>query len=222
MKRVVEPELMEDEAQAQAYAEADFEEAHSGFVREFQNTFGDHDICGCVLDLGCGPGDIAMRFARAYPQCTVHGIDGSKAMLSCGWKILAHSDDIRDRVRLIQCLLPSGNPPREQYDGVISNSLLHHLPDPNVLWNAVKRYALPGAPVFVMDLKRPASTERARELMEMYSAGEPEVLRRDFYNSLLAAFEPDEIEQQLREAGLGGMTVRETTDRHVVISGFSE
>jgi hypothetical protein len=52
---------------------------------------------------------------------------------------------------------------------------------------------MPGAPVLVMDLMRPASPAAAEALVEQYAAGEPEVLRRDFYNSLLAAFEPGEV-----------------------------
>jgi hypothetical protein len=54
----------------------------------------------------------------------------------------------------------------------------------------------------------------------MYAEGEPEVLRRDFYNSLLAAFEPGEIRSQLRDEGLDGLRVRSVSDRHVTISGY--
>ena len=32
MKRVLEPELMEDEIQVKAYAEADFESSHNDFI----------------------------------------------------------------------------------------------------------------------------------------------------------------------------------------------
>jgi hypothetical protein len=54
-----------------------------------------------------------------------------------------------------------------------------------------------------------------------YSSGdEPEVLKKDFYNSLLAAFEPKEIQDQLEETGLGHLSIRQISDRHITISGY--
>ena len=221
MKRVLEPELMEDEEQARAYATADFEDAHAGFVTHFRKRFRDSDVGPTVLDLGCGPGDISIRFARAYPSCTVHGVDGSRAMLRQGETMLEAAKDVRDRVRLIHGMLPGARLPREKYDTVISNSLLHHLPDPDVLWSAVRSHATPGHAIFVMDLVRPESIEQAHGLVDQYSAGEPDVLRRDFYNSLLAAFETDEVMEQLAKADLGFLAVEKITDRHLIVFGLS-
>ena len=47
---------------------------------------------------------------------------------------------------------------------------------------------------------------------------EPEVLQRDFHNSLLAAYTIDEVEAQLRQAELP-FDVRQVSDRHLVASG---
>ncbi len=219
MQRIPEPELMTDPQQARAYAAADFEQPHAMFVRLFQDAFPDAPAHGCVLDLGCGPGDITFRFARAHPGCRVHGIDGSEAMLCLAEQALASDQLLRGRVRFFKKILPVAPPPLKRYDIIISNSLLHHLAEPRVLWKSVSDCAAPGAPVFVMDLKRPESRQAARRTAELYAACGPEVLRRDFYNSLLAAFTIDEIREQLADAGLAGFTVREVSDRHVLISG---
>jgi ubiquinone/menaquinone biosynthesis C-methylase UbiE len=219
MRRTPEPELMQTEAQAKAYAEADFDEPHSRCISLFQESFPDVEVTGFVVDLGCGPGDIARRFARAYPQATVHGVDGSATMLAYGERQMRQDPALRDRVALIYGYLPGARMPRDQYDAVICNSLLHHLADPQVLWRSVRRFAGPGAPVLVMDLMRPPSHEVAHQMTDTYAAGEPEVLRRDFYNSLLAAYTPDEIRAQLREARLDFLQVREVSDRHLVIAG---
>jgi trans-aconitate methyltransferase len=222
MKRTPEPELMEDEEQVLAYAEADFEAPHSHFTSLLEAFLDDQTVKGYVLDLGCGPGDITFRLADVFPDCIIHGLDGSNAMLRCGRKRLARSSHPHDRIRFVQGALPNAALPRDRYEAVISNSLLHHLADAQVLWKAVKRWAQPEAPVFIMDLVRPDSPDQARQLVETYAAAEPEILRRDFYNSLLAAFTIDEITRQLTTAGLGHFSVEQVSDRHVVVSGYRD
>jgi ubiquinone/menaquinone biosynthesis C-methylase UbiE len=217
MERVPEPDLMNEEEQVCAYALADFEEPHSRFVRLFQETFPE-DISGYVLDLGCGPGDITLRFARAFPRCTIDGVDGAPNMLRFGREAAARTG-LAERVRFIQGYLPGARLPQEQYDIVISNSLLHHLASPAVLWDGIKRWARPEAPVFVMDLMRPESPHEAEALVEAYAAGEPEVLKRDFFHSLLAAYRPGEVREQLEQAGLTQLSVQVVSDRHVVMAG---
>ncbi len=218
MKRTPEPELMDDLEQARAYAEADFEEPNSLFVEEFTTRFSDWSPAGAILDLGCGPGDIVLRMARAFPDCRVDGVDGSPQMLSFGRAALADSG-LGDRVRFVQGLLPGAELPEPGYDAIISNSLLHHLHQPDVLWRAIRDFGVPCAPVLVMDLMRPETPAMAREIVETYAADEPPVLKTDFYNSLLAAFEIDEVRSQLGKAGLDGLSVEPVSDRHLVAWG---
>src|SRR2546428_12191872 len=80
MNRILEPELMEDEAQVLAYAAADFEEENQGFLDRFREYFPEFTE-GHILDLGCGPGDIPVRFARALPSCRITGVDASEPMI---------------------------------------------------------------------------------------------------------------------------------------------
>jgi SAM-dependent methyltransferase len=219
MERIVEPELMDDEAQARAYAEADFEEPNARFVALYGEFVGPLPQGAAVLDLGCGPGDITLRIAAANPGIEVHGLDGSAAMLAFGRAALAADASLRARVQLLEGLVPDAALPRARYEAVVSNSLLHHLHDPGGLWRMIRARGAPGAAVLVMDLMRPASEAAARALVDEHAAGEPEVLRRDFYNSLLAAFEPGEVRAQLEEAGLGHFSVVEVSDRHLVVRG---
>ena len=82
MRRVVEPELMNERTQARAYADADFEEAHSRIVEAFDICFPGVELEGRILDLGCGPGDITFRFAARFPESSVVGVDGSAEMIT--------------------------------------------------------------------------------------------------------------------------------------------
>jgi trans-aconitate methyltransferase len=216
--RVPEPELMLDDEQARAYAAADFEQPHTMFVEQLTARFPDLAATGHALDLGCGPGDVTMRFARAFPGWTIDAIDGSPAMLEHGRKAAVEAG-LGARIRFHEIRLPAERMPRDGYDLIFSNSLLHHLADPGVLWAALRRAGAVGSAVFVMDLSRPASREAARDLAARYAADEPEILRTDFFNSLLAAYVPQEIRLQLERAGLGHLDLEAVSDRHLVVWG---
>jgi len=209
---------MEGDAQARAYAEADFAEAHGRCIELLREALPGLGREGRALDLGCGPGDVTIRFARAFPGWWVDGVDGSAAMLRFGRTAVGRAG-LADRVSLSQAYLPDGRVPGEAYDLVFSNSLLHHLAEPQVLWSSVRRWGAQGGHAFVMDLLRPESRAQAQGLVEAYAGGEPEVLRCDFFNSLLAAYRVAEVETQLAAAGLGHLTVRQVSDRHLIVWG---
>ena len=191
MERRPEPELMDDPEQALAYAESDFAEVNQGFVERFAARFPELGRCR-VVDLGCGPADIPVRLCRRLPGVEVLALDGSPAMLELAQVAVAQSE-VNERVELRESRLPDPSLPSGSFDAVISNSLLHHLPDPGVLWSELKRLGRPGAAVLVIDLFRPPSEDDARRIVDEAGCSEHPVLLRDFYNSLLAAFTLDEV-----------------------------
>jgi len=217
MHRILEPEVMDDPEQASAYAQADFERENQEFVERFLAAFPDLTE-GHIVDLGCGPADIPIRLARALPRCRITGIDASLPMIRLGEQAIIDAglvDRITLRCERIQSLvLP------ELVDAVVSNSLLHHIPNPLRFWLAVKQLARPGSYALVMDLLRPASTDDAAALVDQYAANEPAILRRDFYNSLLAAFTEDEVAAQLAEMNLSRLLIDVPDDRHWLVSGL--
>lgn len=218
MQRTLEPELMDDPAQADAYARADFAEPNALFVERLGTLFPAWPPHGAAADLGCGPADISLRLLAARPRWSVDAVDGAPAMLRHAAEA-ARSAGLSGRLRLHHARVPGAPLPPMAYDLVMSNSLLHHLPDPAALWSTVVRLAAPGAAVMVMDLRRPGSPDQARALVDQYAADEPEVLRRDFLASLHAAFTADEVRAQLDAAGLR-LNVAEPTDRHLLVWGL--
>lgn len=218
--RIPEPELMEDETQARAYSEADFEKPHEMCVDHFVASWPSSRgaIAGVAVDLGCGPANVTVRTARRCPGLVIDGLDGSDAMLDLG-RARIDAAGLGNRVRLYRAFLPHDPLPRSGYDVVISNSILHQLHDPTVLWKTLWRCAARGAHVFLMDLRRPSSTEDAQHMVDVYADGEPDILRHDFYASLCAAFTPDEVRAQLDEAGLHALNVNVISDRHLTITG---
>jgi len=218
MKRRPEPELMDGEAQTLAYAEADFNESNSLFTERFLTRFKDLPESGRLADLGCGPGDITLRLAHALPGWRLTGFDAGPNMLRHAQRRL-DSESLAPRVSFRLAYLPDATLTSAAWDAVVSNSLLHHLPDPQVLWDSVIQLAAPGAAVQIMDLMRPDSEAQAQELVGLYAADAPEVLREDFYNSLLAAYRPNEVSDQLRTAGLDRLEIDKASDRHWIVSG---
>jgi len=220
LNRIPEPELMNDEDQAKAYAYADFSEPHNLFIKTFREKFPAilPSFNDTVLDLGCGPCDVTRRFAEAYKDAGFHAVDGA-------FEMLKHAQHINQqqgftlRIKLIEGSIPEVMFPQKKYHAIISNSLLHHLADPMVLWQTIKQHAKPFAHIFIMDLKRPVDEQTVKFLSSEYAANEPEVLRTDFENSLRAAFTIEEVQQQLDEAGLEKLEVEEISDRHMIIYG---
>ncbi|MDT8386947.1 MAG: class I SAM-dependent methyltransferase [Thiogranum sp.] len=215
MQRIPEPDLMDEPEQVLAYARADFSEPHTRFVELFAEKFGT-GVSGTVLDLGCGPGDICRRFANAFPACHVHGIDGSAEMLALAETAADNAEPAHISYQLRY--LPDPQLPQQHYHAVISNSLLHHLREPSVLWDTIIQCARPGAAVFIMDLLRPDTRAEAEQLVELYAADEPEILKKDFFNSLLAAYLPSEVEAQLHRLGLT-LKIEVVSDRHFIAFG---
>ncbi len=219
MQRTPEPEeLMNDPAQALAYARADFAEANQLFVDLVARQAGE-DLRGMLLDLGCGPADIPIALAQRNPGLQIDALDGAPAMLELARENILGSSVADDRIRLKCSYLPSSELPQRSYALVASNSLLHHLNDPMVMWQTVADTAMPGGHVVVMDLARPASVLAVDALVETYALNEPDVLRRDFRNSLLAAYTIDEVVDQLRVTGLDALQVTMVSDRHLAVSG---
>ncbi|MEN8169895.1 MAG: class I SAM-dependent methyltransferase [Pseudomonadota bacterium] len=218
LPRTPEADLMEDMEQARAYAFADFDEPHNHFIELIKEHFPGEEFDCLVLDLGCGTADICQRFAAAFPKMRMHGVDGSEAMLHFA-RINIDAVRLHEQIRLFKRTLPVENLPKEQYSAIICNSLLHHLKDPMVLWQSIKQFAAPGAPVFVMDLMRPESNQQVESLTQLHAKNEPTVLQQDFNNSLHAAYTPEEVEAQLEEAGLDRLKVKGVSDRHLIVFG---
>jgi len=217
MERVLESELMDDELQSIAYARADFSASNQFFVDGFINDFPQR--LRTAVDIGCGPGDVMIRLARALPDLHITAIDASAPMIALA-RGAVMTEGASDRIELVQGYVPGVALNAQRFDAVLSKDLLHHVPDPSVLWKEIARLARPGAVIYVMDLVRPSTPEEARRIVDRVAAREDPILREDFYNSLCAAFTVDELREQVAAAGLD-LEVRQAGDRHAIISGVT-
>jgi len=220
MQRIPEPDLMNDPTQALAYALADFSEPHDRFVALFRRFFPRRHP-RWVLDLGCGTADVTIRFARAFPGCRFLGIDGAPAMLRHAHGAIAGAR-LQERIHLVRSQLPAIPDSPDHFDTLISNSLLHHLHDPGILWEVLAGHGRTGSAVLVMDLMRPSSRRSAAQLVQTYAGTEHEVMKQDFFASLLSAYTVDEVRKQLKNAGLVRLKAKAASDRHLMVYGYLE
>ncbi len=230
MKRVTEPELMNNRFQAEAYASADFSETDNQIVLNLELLLKEvrTKIDGKTLfvDLGCGPGNIAERIAMKWRSAHVLGIDGSEEMLSIAenraeklkQKFGLHNlNYLHSNIALYsqkqKNMIPSAQV-------VVSNSLLHHIHDPNDFWNALKNISCKGTVHYHRDLKRPNSPEEVICIQKKYLPQAPKILIDDYIASLHAAFDIDEIKSQLHFAGLKRFKVFEVGERYLEVVGI--
>jgi 2-polyprenyl-3-methyl-5-hydroxy-6-metoxy-1,4-benzoquinol methylase len=217
MKRTLEPELMDLPEEAAAYAEADFAEGTSDYIDRILQRAGDRESLA-VVDLGTGPGTIPIPLAEARPTWHVLAVDASQAMLDIALHEL-QSARVEERVALRLADVKSTGLPAQQFDIVLCNSVLHHMPEPLLLWREIKRLAKHGGLVFVRDLARPADEAGARRLVQLHASAESQLLQEEFYRSLLAAFTLEEVRDQLAQAGLPSLQVAPLFDRYLEVIG---
>jgi ubiquinone/menaquinone biosynthesis C-methylase UbiE len=216
MDRILEPEIMDGEAEVAAYVQANFADSNQWCVNHFMSTYPDH--LKRLVDLGCGPADIAIRLTRKSPGVHIVAVDGSATMLRFARESV-DAAQLSHRIQLHAGRLPGLHLDERQFDALLSKDMLHHLPDPRCLWAEIRRLGRHGAAVHVMDLIRPNSQEEALDIVESVSADEHPILKRDFFNSLCAAFTIAEVRAQLSAAGLP-LVVEQATSRHMIIHGL--
>ncbi|KZR87720.1 class I SAM-dependent methyltransferase [Synechococcus sp. MIT S9504] len=221
--RIPEPEVMNDPLQVDAYAAADFSGTDQAMVERIctllQSSGASFGAKSRLLDLGCGPGNITARLARRWPHCSVLGLDAADRMIAVAEDRLRDFGLSHERLRYKKASLPI-HQADQPADLIVSNSLLHHLHDPQQLWSSLIPLASPHCLVLHRDLRRPDSEASIDQLCECHVADAPAVLQRDYRASLHASFTLDEVKEQLLHAGLGHLRVVAVEDRYLEVSGW--
>jgi 2-polyprenyl-3-methyl-5-hydroxy-6-metoxy-1,4-benzoquinol methylase len=166
-----------------------------------------------ILDLGTGTAQIPIELCRRAPNVRVVAIDLAAEMLHVA-KLNVELASLRDRVMLN--LVDAKQIPYDsgRFDAIMSNSIVHHIPEPaSVLAEAV-RVVRPGGLIFIRDLLRPVSEAEVRRLVALYAADCNDHQRSMFDASLRAALMLAEIRALVAALGFPAETVRQTSDRH--------
>lgn len=210
MERVLEPEAMDSCEESEAYDAMDHTEVNIAFVERVVELGANG---GRFLDIGTGTAEIPIRLSRRLPTLEIIGIDLSSSMLELGNSHVTEAG-LSDRITLAQADAKDLPYPSQFFDGVLSNSILHHIPDPLPMLREVSRIIRPDGLILIRDLIRPESSENALHLVERYAEGATPYQKKLFYDSFLAAFTIPEINGMLVQVNLLGITVLQSSDRH--------
>lgn len=210
MQRILEPEVMDTAEEAECYDAMD----HSGPNEAFIERLLELGARGRVLDVGCGPGHVALLLVARRPDLELVGVDLSRHMLRIAEEhraVSAHAGRVRFEVADAKDLPYADG----EFDAVCSNTILHHISDPAPFLRECGRVLAPGGALLVRDLYRPASAAAADALVARHAAGEPPRARELFRASLGAALTPDELQEAAVRAGLEGFEIVADSDRHM-------
>lgn len=235
LPRVREPEVMDTAEEATDYDAMD----HAAI----NGAFSDDLLRRCprppgarprwVLDLGTGTARIPLALCERASDVRVVGTELAAHMLALAAKNVARAG-LGERVVLRKedakraspghFTAPDGAP----FDVVCSNSVVHHLPEPEVALAAWWAGVAPGALLFVRDLTRPATEAEVTSLVARHSGTPPpagSALRASFDRqvelfraSLHAALRLDEVRALVRPLGIPPEAVEATSDRHFTLA----
>ncbi|MCA9068811.1 MAG: class I SAM-dependent methyltransferase [Planctomycetaceae bacterium] len=218
--RTLEPEVMDTEQEAVDYDSMDHAEVNRRFVAEFLEFAKHHPNPSVprILDVGTGTAQIPIELCRQHSSCHIVAIDLSREMLKLGEKNI-ETAGLTERIRLEFIDAKALPYDDHQFDAVISNSIIHHIPEPSPVLGEMKRVLRPGGVLFVRDLLRPEEEPTLEQLVQTYAGDENAHQQKMFRESLHAALTIEEMQAMLQAHQLPPEWVQTTSDRHWTIAG---
>ena len=208
--RVLEPEYMDTEEEAAEYDAMDHAVVNRKFAEDFlASSRSGNDI----LDLGTGTALIPVELCRLDSAVRVMASDAAVSMLELA-RYHVEAEGLRNRIQLHHGDAKKLGFADEFFDAVISNSLIHHIPEPITVLAEMARVTKSNGRIFVRDLARPHDQAEVESLVEMYAGSATTAAQQLFRQSLQAALSLAEIQNLVESLGFDRSTVTMTSDRH--------
>ena len=166
-----------------------------------------------LLDLGTGTARIPIEICRRSRLCRIVASDAASSMLELA-KLNVAIDQCEHRIQLHHGDGKQLEFSDDLFDGVLSNSWLHHLPDPALGLAQMWRVCKPGGWLFSRDLLRPHDSSEVERLVNEHAAGDIASNQQLLRQSLHAALTLDEVRQLAQPLGILPEAVQATSDRH--------
>jgi ubiquinone/menaquinone biosynthesis C-methylase UbiE len=213
MDRILEPEVMDTWLEATAYDGMDFGVVNTVFAAD---AIALDPNAVKVLDMGTGTARIPILMCQKQPQYLITGVDLAQSMLIIGRRNVEEAG-LNQRIRL-ECVDSKRTPyPDLEFDMLISNSLVHHLPDPLSFFAEVKRLVKLGGAILIRDLIRPENDVTVNNLVENIGENYDRHQQQLFHDSLKAALTLAEVQDAIDRVELPNVKLTQSSDLHWTI-----
>jgi ubiquinone/menaquinone biosynthesis C-methylase UbiE len=210
LSRILEPEVMDSEAEARDYDAMDHSHVNRVFVTDFLQVWNRRSP---ILDVGTGTAQIPIEFCKQSPEGELVAIDLAEHMLKVAQFNIQKSGFL-SRIKLRKVSGRGMDFPNHHFPAIMSNSIIHHIPEPMTCFSEIMRVAVPGATIFIRDLLRPDDEASLKKLVELYAGNDNDHQRKMFDDSLHASLTLEAVREMVSQLGFGPQTVQQTSDRH--------
>ena len=165
---------------------------YRGFLKHLKTL----DVGGRYLEVGPGPGVLTVAVARENPDVQITGVEMSPDMVSVAREVVERAG-LADRIRFLAGDAGDSNAfgSLGQFDLIYSTFSLHHWKDPKrVIQNLMSALA-DGGVLYIHDLRR---------AWWLYWVP----VRSGFWDSIRAAYVPQELHEMLRGLGIERYEIR--------------
>lgn len=223
LKRILEPEVMDTVAEAVDYNSMDHSTVNRVFVDDLLTALSDSALSLGpslrIFDAGTGTALIPLELIRRGVPFQITASDLAEQMLIVARQNV-EAAGFSQSIRLVHADCKRLTDLPASYDVVMSNSIVHHIPDPQLVLGELWRVLKPGGLLFVRDLMRPADQRTLDWIVETYAGQANAHQQQMFRDSLHAALTVDEVGQMLQQAGIPANAVRATSDRHWTVAAW--
>ena len=218
LPRVLEPEVMDTAEEAAEYDAMDHGEVNRRFCDDLLALAPSPKH---VVDVGTGtariPIELVGRVKARMKGVHVVAIDLAEHMLAVAKQNVDRAG-FSAQIELQKSDAKMSGLPRSAFDVVMSNSIVHHIPEPKRALADMLKLRKHGGLLFVRDLERPADDAAVHALVARYAGNETKKARDLFEASLRAALTVDEVIALLSPMGVPSSAVSRSSDRHWTIA----
>jgi ubiquinone/menaquinone biosynthesis C-methylase UbiE len=221
LPRILEPEVMDTVSEAVDYDRMDHREVNRVFVsdllKELASMTPPQDQAWLIFDAGTGTAQIPLELMGRGINAAITASDLAEQMLIVArGNVEAAGLSGSIRLKLADCKRLTD--PDASYHVVMSNSIVHHIPEPLSVLRELWRVLKPGGLLFVRDLLRPDDLATLNQLVRTYAGEANSHQQQMFRDSLHAALTVREVSDLLATIGIRTDAIRATSDRHWTVA----
>ena len=212
LHRILESEVMDTLEEAFEYDSMDHSQVNEVFCSDFFAARNLNDGVQ-VLDVGTGTAQIPIAMCKRNSGLKITAIDLAESMLTLGNKNI-QTARLEDSITLVQIDSKKMPYPDESFDQVISNSIIHHIPNPLECFKEMIRVTKKDGLLFIRDLLRPFSLVELQNIVNLHAGDATPKQKQLFTDSLHASLSLAEVREMVKRFGFEAFTVIQSSNRH--------